>query len=158
SGGGEVRLRGRSRPLGRHAHHLGPRVGRCRRPRVGGRRLAVAARLCARAVPDLRQRAVALRAAPRRRGPRLSGALPRPDPRPPDAGAMTSTRRALVALALLALLALIGAACTKAPADPASDAATGGSAEANHDQAVTFAECMRSHGVSTFPDPDGSGS
>ena len=65
-------------------------------PHVSGRRdrhrtlrrrhLAVQARRQVRAVPDLRQRALALRTAPGRRRTRLSAAVRRPGARPEDAG------------------------------------------------------------------------
>jgi hypothetical protein len=61
-------------------------------------------------------------------------------------------RRVLTILvAGLALLTLAG--CSNAPAD------TGGSGNtaAAHEQAMQFAQCMRDHGVSAFPDPDASG-
>ena len=53
------------------------------------------------------------------------------------------------ALVMVALMGLIGAGCSNAPS--ATEEATG------HDKAVKFAECMRSNGVSGFPDPDASG-
>jgi hypothetical protein len=34
---------------------------------------------------------------------------------------------------------------------------TTGAASTHYNQALAFAECMRSHGVSNFPDPNGSG-
>jgi hypothetical protein len=70
---------------------------------------------------------------------------------------MTRARRSLIALAVLAVFAAIGAGCSIAPADTATTSATN-DATANHDQAVKFAECMRTNGVSAFPDPDASGS
>jgi hypothetical protein len=63
---------------------------------------------------------------------------------------MTRAHRPLVALAMVALIC---AGCSNAPADNSA----GDTAAANHDQAVKFAECMRNHGVSQFPDPDASG-
>jgi hypothetical protein len=62
--------------------------------------------------------------------------------------------RTLRPLAALALVALIGAGCSNAP----SANSAGNTTAANHDQAVKFAECMRTNGVSKFPDPDASGS
>jgi hypothetical protein len=55
--------------------------------------------------------------------------------------------------AALAVVALIGAGCSDEPAE------NGGAANANADyeNAVKFAECMRDNGVSEFPDPDASG-
>jgi hypothetical protein len=53
-------------------------------------------------------------------------------------------------LAALAVLALIGAGCSDEPAE------TGGG-DKTATKAMKFAECMRDHGVSEFPDPDASG-
>jgi hypothetical protein len=51
------------------------------------------------------------------------------------------------------VVALIGAGCSDEPAE------NGGAANANADyeNVVKFAECMRDNGVSEFPDPDASG-
>jgi hypothetical protein len=61
--------------------------------------------------------------------------------------------RRLGALAALAVVALIGAGCSDEPAE------NGGAPNANADyqNAVKLAECMRDNGVSEFPDPDASG-
>ena len=65
---------------------------------------------------------------------------------------MRRTPRPLVALAVLALL---GAACSNSSGDSGSS----GSATNNNGrtQAVKFAQCMRTNGVTEFPDPDASG-
>lgn len=63
-------------------------------------------------------------------------------------------RRKLRSLAALALVALISAGCSNATAGTGS---SGDSTATNRDQAVKFAECMRSSGVREFPDPDASG-
>ena len=64
---------------------------------------------------------------------------------------MSGRRRALSALALTAMVALITACgSTSAQTD-------GGGTAAAHQQAVKFAECIRSNGVSAFPDPSASG-
>jgi hypothetical protein len=78
-------------------------------------------------------------------------------------------RRALrppAALAMVALIGLISAGCgSDAPSDTATASstatttATGSGAAAStkltaRDKAVKFAECIRAHGVSDFPDPD----
>lgn len=62
--------------------------------------------------------------------------------------------RTLRPLAALAMVALVGAGCsnTSAGTGPGSSGAN-----ADHAKAVKFADCMRSHGVSDFPDPPGSG-
>jgi hypothetical protein len=56
-----------------------------------------------------------------------------------------------VAVILTAVLALLAAACSGGSGRPSSSG-TGASASP-----VTFSDCMRSHGVSHFPDPDSSG-
>jgi hypothetical protein len=63
--------------------------------------------------------------------------------------------RPLVALAVIATVALISACGSSGPAGSGVGA---NSTAANAQKAVKFAECMRSNGVSEFPDPDASGS
>jgi hypothetical protein len=72
------------------------------------------------------------------------------------------TQRPLVAT--LALIALVGAGCgSNAPSKTtSSSAAKAGSADTGtkvtaQDKAVKFSECIRSHGVPHFPDPDSKG-
>jgi hypothetical protein len=67
---------------------------------------------------------------------------------------MNRTRRPLAAFAPIALVALISGCGSSAPADTSSG---GGNTTANAQKAVKFAECMRSNGVSEFPDPRASG-
>jgi hypothetical protein len=63
----------------------------------------------------------------------------------------------LTGLALVALFGLISACGSTGPAGSGSGS-TGASNTAAHAQkAVKFAECMRSNGVSQFPDPGASG-
>jgi hypothetical protein len=59
-------------------------------------------------------------------------------------------RRALAALAPIATAAVISA-CGSSAHD------SGGNTAANAKEAVKFSECMRSNGVSDFPDPGASG-
>ncbi len=68
---------------------------------------------------------------------------------------MTSTlgMRRLRPLAALAVVTLIGVGCSDAPDENGSAA----DANADYENAVKFAECMRDNGVSEFPDPDASG-
>jgi hypothetical protein len=72
--------------------------------------------------------------------------------------------RTLWPLAALATLAVIVAGCGNGtqgvPAGTGNRSATSGnnSTASIHVKAVKFAECMRNNGVSTFPDPDASGS
>lgn len=67
---------------------------------------------------------------------------------------MRRRRWPLAALVVVALgsVALIGAGCSSAPASTGS---SGGNAI--HAKAMQFAQCMRSNGVSDFPDPSASG-
>jgi hypothetical protein len=58
-------------------------------------------------------------------------------------------------LAALALLAVIVAGCGSASAGGGNQ--NGSSTGTARDKAVKFAECMRSNGISGFPDPDASG-
>jgi len=59
-------------------------------------------------------------------------------------------------LAALALVALIGAGCgSNAPVETGAATATATKAATARDKAVKFAECIRAHGVSDFPDPNG---
>ena len=60
---------------------------------------------------------------------------------------------AVIAMAALAGAVFIGAGCSSAPAATGD----GSSADATHEQAMKFAQCMRDNGVSQFPDPDASG-
>lgn len=62
---------------------------------------------------------------------------------------MNRARRPLAALAVTAVATLISACGSSAPAD--------GGGTSNHEQALKFAACMRSNGVSNFPDPGASG-
>ena len=60
--------------------------------------------------------------------------------------------RKLWPLAAVALVALIGAGC-----GGSKDGGDGNTTAANQEKAVKFAQCMREHGVTAFPDPDASG-
>jgi hypothetical protein len=68
---------------------------------------------------------------------------------------MNRRRRPLAALALIAVVALISACGSSAPAEAGSGG--GNNTTANAREGVKFAECMRSNGVSQFPDPGASG-
>jgi hypothetical protein len=77
---------------------------------------------------------------------------------------MNRTRRPLAALAVLATVALTSACGSSAPAGTGSSTGKAGSTGsagnrtlARAQAGVKFAACMRSHGVSTFPDPTASG-
>src|SRR3954447_16070704 len=114
--------------MGRHPKHVRARAGgRGRHRALRCRGVAVRPRRRVRAVPDLRQRVLALRAAPGGHRSRLPGHVRRPCARPKDAamtnhradratphtyGAnMTRSPRPLVALALAGLIGLISAGC-----------------------------------------------
>ena len=72
----------------------------------------------------------------------------------------------LAALAMVALISLISAGCgSNAPAETGTASSTAATTVASsagskkltaRDKAVKFAECIRAHGVSDFPDPDAS--
>ncbi len=67
---------------------------------------------------------------------------------------MRRMRQPLAALALIAQVALISGCGSSAPADTGTGS---NNTAANARKAVKFAECMRSNGVSEFPDPGASG-
>jgi hypothetical protein len=66
---------------------------------------------------------------------------------------MRRKRWALTVLALIAMVVLISACGASAPAGTSG----GDSTATAHTKAVKFAECIRSNGVSEFPDPNSSG-
>jgi hypothetical protein len=70
-------------------------------------------------------------------------------------------RREVGPLAALAMVALISAGCaSSAPSETGTASSTGSTSTGGakkltaRDKAVKFAECIRAHGVSDFPDPD----
>jgi hypothetical protein len=63
--------------------------------------------------------------------------------------------RKLRPLAALFMLAVIAAGCSNT--SDGTGNSDGSSTASTHDRAVKFSECMRSNGVSAFPDPNGSG-
>lgn len=65
------------------------------------------------------------------------------------------TRRTLRPLAALAIVGLISAGCGATGTGSGSSGAN--NTASNHEKAVKFAECMRTNGVSEFPDPGASG-
>jgi hypothetical protein len=78
-------------------------------------------------------------------------------------------RQGAAAMAILGGLAVCAAACGGGPASPGvasvstastttgAAAAQGGSSAANYADAVSYAKCMRAHGVGNFPDPASNG-
>jgi hypothetical protein len=84
------------------------------------------------------------------------GTEPAPNPSALRRNDMT---KALWPLATLATLAVIVAGCGNGSAGTgnSTDTSGGNNAASIHEEALKFAECMRSHGVSAFPDPDTSG-
>ena len=71
---------------------------------------------------------------------------------------MKRKRRRLASLALIATVAVISACGSSAPAQTgAGSAGEANSTASAHAKAVSFAECIRSNGVTAFPDPDASG-
>lgn len=74
-------------------------------------------------------------------------------------GSRVPTRRAarLAVAVVIAVLAPLAAACAHSAKNPAGGgSASSGNSDARA-QALAYARCMRSHGISDFPDPDGSG-
>ncbi|HEV7450175.1 MAG TPA: hypothetical protein VGO16_02040 [Pseudonocardiaceae bacterium] len=69
---------------------------------------------------------------------------------------MNKTLRPLAGLALIAMVTLISGCGSSAPAATGSGS-SGNNTAAHAKKAVKFAECMRSNGVSKFPDPNASG-
>jgi hypothetical protein len=74
---------------------------------------------------------------------------------------MTRKLRPLVALGLAGLIGLITAGCGSSSPSKTGTATSTGTAGSGantkltaRDKAVKFAECIRAHGVSDFPDPD----
>ncbi len=57
----------------------------------------------------------------------------------------------------IAMVAVISACGSTAPAGTASGSSGANNTAASAHEAVKFAKCMRSNGVSQFPDPSGSG-
>ena len=73
---------------------------------------------------------------------------------------MGRKRRPLDAVALIAVIAVISGCGSSSPAGTSSGSSTGSGGNdslAHAQKGVKFAECMRSHGVSNFPDPGASG-
>ena len=63
----------------------------------------------------------------------------------------------LTALALIATVVLISACGSSAPAGTSTGSSGSNNTAATTQKAAKFAECMRSNGVSKFPDPPASG-
>jgi hypothetical protein len=70
---------------------------------------------------------------------------------------MSRTLRPLAAVALIAIVVTISACGSSAPAETGSGSSGGDPIATAHEKGVKFAECMRSNGVSKFPDPSASG-
>jgi hypothetical protein len=73
-----------------------------------------------------------------------------------QAGGRARLRRAGPAAAALACLILL-AACSAGSSDPASDTGAGSPGGSAHSMALAYSECMRSHGIKSFPDPNSQG-
>jgi hypothetical protein len=70
---------------------------------------------------------------------------------------MSRRRWPLAVLALIAMVALVSACGSSTPSQTGAGSGGGSSTAAVHEQAVKFAECIRSNGVTEFPDPNASG-
>jgi hypothetical protein len=68
-------------------------------------------------------------------------------------------RHGLTAAAVIValFLALLAAACTGSPSSTGSGGASNAAGSTSSQSALAFAQCMRSHGVPNYPDPDSSG-
>jgi hypothetical protein len=62
-----------------------------------------------------------------------------------------STARTVAAVIAMAALTLLAAACSSSPES------TNAAGSANSPSAVAYSDCMRSHGVPSYPDPDSNG-
>jgi hypothetical protein len=71
---------------------------------------------------------------------------------------MSRERWPLGVVALVAMVLLISACGSSAPGGTVTDSSAANNTTANTQKAVKFAECMRSNGVSNFPDPGAAGS
>jgi hypothetical protein len=78
----------------------------------------------------------------RRRGPRQS--------RPQRA-------RAAAVTTVMASVALLAAACGGSPSSTSSGGSPNRGGPANSPIPLAYSQCMRSHGIAGFPDPDGNG-
>jgi hypothetical protein len=70
---------------------------------------------------------------------------------------MSRRRSPLAAPALIAMVVVISACGSSAPGGTSTGSSGADNTAANAQTAVKFAECMRSNGVSEFPDPGASG-
>jgi hypothetical protein len=71
--------------------------------------------------------------------------------------AMNPQSRVAAVITVMAAAALLAAACSASPSstDPSGSPNAGGAA--NSPSAVSYSQCMRSHGVPSYPDPNSSG-
>ena len=68
---------------------------------------------------------------------------------------MSRTLRPLAAFAMVALISVFSAGCgSNAPSETGTASSGANKKLTARDKAVKFAECIRAHGVSDFPDPD----
>jgi hypothetical protein len=65
--------------------------------------------------------------------------------------------RSLAAVIAAIAFILLASGCSARPSSNGSDAPPRAAGSASSPSAVAYSACMRSHGVPTFPDPDGSG-
>jgi hypothetical protein len=79
---------------------------------------------------------------------------------------LTRRRASLAVTAVLAVLVLVAGACSSSPKNPgvagggpttAAAAASSGGSSGVMGQFLAYARCMRSHGISDFPDPSTAG-
>jgi hypothetical protein len=73
-----------------------------------------------------------------------------------QAGGRSRLRRGVPAAAALACPILLGA-CSAGSSNPASDTGAGSPGGSARSTALAYSECMRSHGIKSFPDPNSQG-
>jgi hypothetical protein len=76
-----------------------------------------------------------------------------PGPRPP----WPRRARAAAVITVMAAAALLAAACSSSPSSTGSGDSPHAGGSANSPSALGYSQCMRSHGVPNFPDPDSNG-
>jgi hypothetical protein len=67
------------------------------------------------------------------------------------------TARTVAAIIAAAVLALLAAACGGSPSSTGSGGSPNAGGSANSPSAVAFSHCVRSHGVTNYPDPGSGG-
>jgi hypothetical protein len=77
-------------------------------------------------------------------------------PRHRHGDGLARVQRAVTATATVAAVALLAAACGGSPSSTSSGGSPNAGRSANSRIGISYAHCMRSHGVPQYPDPNGS--